>query len=187
VKVLNDSDPDIGSPKGKDANDLVLKEMERLFDSVIDDFKSLTGRAGTILSILISVIVAILTIVTLLARPPYWVPLVPAVPLIVAVITSCLVFLGSKVVIAPTSASLVGLTDQPEAVATSVLIRSYQKMLEGGGGEYVEGRIRSHPQKKFKGNLWLLRRKQLLFEWSVGLLAVTLVLLVGMSLALYWV
>jgi hypothetical protein len=199
VKALNQIHIDLTTTVEKKAQQLALKEVEQFFNSVNDDLKSLTSRAGTILSILISVITAILAVVTLQLRPPYWVPLVPAVPLLLAVFTSSWLFVGSKVVASPTIERLAGLSWMNESDAADALIELYKKMLLGGKGEfYVLNRAipRGDPpagppadpndDPKFDGILRVLRTKQRLFDWSVVLLGITLGLVVTVSLAVYW-
>lgn len=186
VQILTRIEQDLSSPKGKDASGLALKEIERVFTSVLDDFKSLTSRAGTILSILISVVTAVLAVVTAVVRPPIWVPLIPAVPLVIALFTSCWLFLGSKVTVGLKPQDLADLAKEPEIDATLALIDSYRRMLVGDKTKNTEGRKLEPPQEKhFVGNLRLLQKKQQLYELSVVLLGIAVALVVGVSLALY--
>lgn len=213
MSVLEKIEDDLHPAKPKLAQKLILDEIEHFFNSVNDDLKSLTTRAGTILSILIAVDTALLGVLAITTRPPYWVILAPGVPLILAVIASARLFVGYKVVASPTIESLNELADKPEDKAISRLIQNYESMLVGGKGRFTQISNRARPRyppepagfdqslklddgwsfyvvqrgepKTFPGILAVLRKKQLLFDASVILLGITLVLVVAVSLAVY--
>ena len=155
----------------------MLKEIERVTDQQLVNFQSLTSRAGAVLSILIGALTAALTVAGVIARPPEWAILIPSIPLIAALITSCLVFLGSEVTIGPTPESLVERLRDPEEDVQVELARFYARIDAGDPGD--------SEHEGFIGNRRLLHRKQRLFEIAVLLLAVTVASLIAVALLLY--
>jgi len=162
----------------KDASDLVLQEIERVVDEQLDNFKSLTSRAGTVLSVLIGSLTATLAVSGVIARPPLWAVAIPSIPLVAAVVVSCLVFFGSEVATGPKPETLLDRMGDSEHELQKELAEFYAKV---DAGEPPSG-----ADPGFVGNRYLLHRKQRLFEVSVVLLALTVAALVAVALALYW-
>jgi hypothetical protein len=152
---------------------LVFKEIEQVLARQLDNFQAITARAGTVLSVLIGSIVATLTVAGVVGHPPAWAIVVPSIPLLGAIITSCWVFLGSEVGTGPTPESLAQLASEPEAEVREALIGFYSDTIAGSDD--------------FVGNRKLLHTKQRLFEVSVVLLAITVSSLIVSALLLYWV
>ena len=200
LQVLNRIEADLSTPpdpKKARAPQVTLKEVEGIYNSLNDDIKSLTSRAGTILSILIAVVTAILSVAILQYRPAYWVPLIPAVPLLIAIFTSSWLFVGWKVPTLNVKA-VVASAGKDEDEAAKDFIALYQTMILGGTGPFnLVRRVISqgtnpndspaeHPEKiRVDGVLEVLNQKQKLFDWSVVLLGITLALVIVVSLVLY--
>jgi hypothetical protein len=176
-----ESGPHESSPSSEDrtASELVLKEIERVLDSQLDNFKSLTSRAGTVLSVLIGSLTATLTVAGAVAHPPLWALAVPAAPLMAALVTSCAVFAGSEVSVGPDPDSLVDRMADPALEVRAELIRFYRDQIAGAPA--------TADDPGFEGNRKLLHRKERLFVASVVLLALTVASLVGVALTLYFV
>lgn len=160
----------------KDASKLVLKEIERGFDAQLDIFKNITTKAGTVLSVLIGSLIATLTIAGVIAHPPFWALVIPTVPFIAALISSCLVFLGTEVATGPTPESLAKLANESESALRAGLIDFYSDLVTGSSP--------TEDDPGFTGNRKLLHRRQRLFEVSVILLAITVAALVAVALYL---
>ncbi len=160
-----------------DAADLVLREIERVVDAQLENFKALTSRAGTVLSVLIGSLTATLTLASVLEHPPFWAVAIPAGSLVGALVTSCLVFHGSEVTTGPRPESLLDRVDDDARDVKVELVNFYVGSVVGSPA--------GHGDSGFVGNRALLHRKQRLFELSVVLLALTVVSLVGVALALY--
>lgn len=160
----------------KDASELVLKEIEQVVSEQLDNFKNLTSRAGTVLSVLIGAITATLTISGVVARPPLWALVLPAILLIAAIIVACIAFMGTDVASGPQPESLAIFIDAPEATVRSALIGFYQDLVAGKVEE--DG-------TKVPGNRELLERKAFLFRLSVWLLAATILATIIIAVVLY--
>lgn len=162
------------APKG--ASELVFSEIERVVNEQLDNFQNLTSRAGTVLSVLLGAIAATLTIAGVVAHPPLWAVAATSIPLLLAVITSCMVFVGVEVSTGPAPESLIPFVGESEEDLRAALISFYSDVVEGSTDE--QGR-------HVPGNRELLRRKARLFEVSVLLLAITIATLVVVALVLY--
>lgn len=144
---------------------LAFKEIKKVHQLQLDEAQALTARAGTVLSILIGALTAVLSISGVIARPPIWAIATPGILLVSGAVTSAWVFTGTEVTLGPNAASMKALVQQPDWETESDLIDFYEDAIKEDDSA-IQGR-------------------RTLFRVSLGLLLATVVTLVGIALYLY--
>jgi len=144
---------------------IVLKETKKVHQLQLEEAQGLTGRAGTVLSILIGALTAVLTLSGVIAHPPVWAIAIPGVLLVAGAVASAWVFTGTEVTLGPNPASMKALINQPDWQTESDLIDFYEDAIK----------------EDYKAIEW----RRTLFRISLGFLLATVIVLVAFALYLY--